>query len=61
MNDADVGGILALRALGQGVTRREILATFAGFAGLLLLTAIAVIGLTDWQSFVFCPLNGGDM
>lgn len=59
MNAADAGGIVALRAFGQGVTRREALATFAGFAGLLLLGAVAVIGLTDWQSFVFCPLRGG--
>jgi len=61
MNEADVGGIVALRAFGQGVTRREVLVTFAGFTGLVLLAAVAVVGLTDWQSFFFCPLTGGDM
>lgn len=58
MNQATVGGIVALRAAAGGVTRAQMLSTMTGFIGLLLLASLAVVGLTDWNSFMFCPLTG---
>lgn len=58
MTEVEMGGIVALRAATLGVRRSEALGTLAGFIGLLVLVAIAMVGLTDWQTFLFCPLTG---
>lgn len=61
LTEVELSGIVALRAATLGVRRSEALGALAGFIGLLVLVAVAIIGLTDWQSFFFCPLTGGNL
>lgn len=58
MTQGELAGLVVLRAADRGVARRDVTAAVVAVLGLLALALVALIGLTDWQSFAFCPLAG---